>query len=366
MAPSRHGRSRAARSAALAAHVRSPLYLGGMVDHSGGHLHPLNLALGEAAALESLGGAVHERTRVVRIENEEGAASGGAGTPVRGPRAQRRRRPGRRHRARAAPLPHADPRRQRLPRAGRPGAGRPRDARLHPSHGDGAAVPADTRPRDPAEQRLRRGRALHPRLLPAHARSRACRRHGEPGPSRSGRTGTGASTGGGSAVDGADSSARRYRLLFGGGTVYGGTDPKDVEAKLRPADGKGVPGARGHRASPTPGAATSRCRSRASPSSGRLGPETYYAMGYSGHGVTGSHLFGRLLAEAVERTGDRTLRALRGAALDSVSRAGSAFGHPTPRSARGGTRCATGSASERTRRAFGRGTLMARSVADGR
>jgi gamma-glutamylputrescine oxidase len=31
-------------------------YVGGMLDMSGGHIHPLNLALGEAAAVESLGG----------------------------------------------------------------------------------------------------------------------------------------------------------------------------------------------------------------------------------------------------------------------------------------------------------------------
>ena len=39
------------------------------------------------------------------------------------------------------------------------------------------------------------------------------------------------------------------------------------------------------------------------PQMGRLGPTTYFAHGYSGHGVVGSHLFGRILAEAVH--GDR-------------------------------------------------------------
>jgi len=36
---------------------------------------------------------------------------------------------------------------------------------------------------------------------------------------------------------------------------------------------------------------------------GRLGNNTYFAHGYSGHGVTGSHTFGRILSEAV--AGDR-------------------------------------------------------------
>jgi len=52
---------------ALKAHVHSERYCGGMLDRSGGHLHPLNLALGEAAALEKLGGVVHEQTPVTHI-----------------------------------------------------------------------------------------------------------------------------------------------------------------------------------------------------------------------------------------------------------------------------------------------------------
>jgi gamma-glutamylputrescine oxidase len=35
------------------------------------------------------------------------------------------------------------------------------------------------------------------------------------------------------------------------------------------------------------------------PQLGRLGANTYFAHGYSGHGVVASHLFGRILAEAV-------------------------------------------------------------------
>lgn len=35
---------------------------------SGGHIHPLNLALGEAAAVESLGGRIYEQSPATRIE----------------------------------------------------------------------------------------------------------------------------------------------------------------------------------------------------------------------------------------------------------------------------------------------------------
>src|SRR5690606_3415685 len=48
--------------------VNSARYVGGAIDHGGGHIHPLNLALGEAAAFESLGGIIHEHSPAVRIE----------------------------------------------------------------------------------------------------------------------------------------------------------------------------------------------------------------------------------------------------------------------------------------------------------
>jgi gamma-glutamylputrescine oxidase len=53
--------------AGMHTHVQSDVYLGGMIDHSGGHMHPLNLALGEATAFESLGGAIYEHSPVVSV-----------------------------------------------------------------------------------------------------------------------------------------------------------------------------------------------------------------------------------------------------------------------------------------------------------
>ncbi|MGR6870910.1 NAD(P)/FAD-dependent oxidoreductase [Pseudomonas sp. HK3] len=49
-------------------HVGSERYTGGLLDKSGGHFHPLNLALGEAAAVESMGGTIYEDSEVIRIE----------------------------------------------------------------------------------------------------------------------------------------------------------------------------------------------------------------------------------------------------------------------------------------------------------
>ncbi|WP_323945972.1 NAD(P)/FAD-dependent oxidoreductase [Aeromonas hydrophila] len=48
--------------------VGSDRYIGGMIDMGSGHLHPLNLALGEARAAASLGVALFELSRVVHID----------------------------------------------------------------------------------------------------------------------------------------------------------------------------------------------------------------------------------------------------------------------------------------------------------
>lgn len=47
--------------------VGTDVYIGGSIDHSGGHFHSLNLALGEAAAIESLGGVIYEQSPVTQI-----------------------------------------------------------------------------------------------------------------------------------------------------------------------------------------------------------------------------------------------------------------------------------------------------------
>ena len=88
------------------------------------------------------------------------------------------------------------------------------------------------------------------------------------------------------------------RLLFGGGTVYGGTDPADIEAKLRPNLEKVFPCLKGVGIDYAWSGNFALSFSRV-PQLGRLGDNIYFAHGYSGHGVTGSHLFGRILAEAV-------------------------------------------------------------------
>lgn len=49
-------------------YVNSDRYVGGMIDTLGGHIHPLNYCLGEAKAIEAMGGKIFENSPVVSIE----------------------------------------------------------------------------------------------------------------------------------------------------------------------------------------------------------------------------------------------------------------------------------------------------------
>ncbi|CAN5425695.1 FAD-binding oxidoreductase [soil metagenome] len=59
--------------AALADELGTDVYHGGTVDHGGGHLHPLNLALGMARAAIAAGAMIHEQTRATAWRREGGA-----------------------------------------------------------------------------------------------------------------------------------------------------------------------------------------------------------------------------------------------------------------------------------------------------
>jgi gamma-glutamylputrescine oxidase len=58
---------------ALADELGTDVYHGGLVDRGGGHLHPLNLALGLARAALAAGATIHERTRATAWRREGGA-----------------------------------------------------------------------------------------------------------------------------------------------------------------------------------------------------------------------------------------------------------------------------------------------------
>lgn len=225
--------------AAMRRHVGSDAYCGGMIDHTGGHMHPLNLVLGEAAALESLGGTVYEDTCVVSVGQQGQKA--------------------------IVKTEEGEVRCKTLVVCG--------NAYL------GNVVPE-----------------LTARVMPVSTQMMATEPLGE---TRAGEL----------LPTGLCVEDIRYildyfrlsadnRLIFGGGTVYGGTDPADIVAKLMPNMLKVYPQLDGVKIDYAWSGNFALSFSRV-PQMGRLRDNVYFAHGYSGHGVTGSHLFGRILSEAI-------------------------------------------------------------------
>ena len=229
---------------ALRAHINSDLYEGGLIDHSGGHMHPLNLALGEAAAFEKLGGTIYEMSPVTDVDTE-------AAKPV-------------------VKTAKGKMFCKTLVLCG--------NAYL------GHVVPTLTSRVMPVSTQVMAtkplGEALAHSLLPQDACVEDIRY----------------------ILDYYRLSGDK-RMLFGGGTVYGGSDPRDIEAKLRPNMEKVFPQLKGIQIDYAWSGNFALSFSRV-PQMGRLGNNTYFAHGYSGHGVTGSHTFGRILSEAID--GDLT------------------------------------------------------------
>jgi len=221
-------------------HVGSEAYFGGMIDHSGGHMHPLNLCLGEAAAIEQNGGVIYEMSPVTSVDHA-------AENPV----------------VRTA---QGEIRCKTLILCGNAYLGdvvRPLTPRVMP-------VSTQIIATEPL------GDELAHELLPTDLCVEDTRY----------------------ILDYYRLSADK-RLLFGGGTVYGGADPTDIEAKLRPNMEKIFPQMKGVKIDHAWSGNFALSFSRV-PQMGKLGANTYFAHGYSGHGVTGSHLFGRILAESVD------------------------------------------------------------------
>lgn len=225
--------------AAMRAHVATKAYVGGLADHAGGHIHPLKLALGEAAAAEKLGATIHEHTRVtgidpqrdhVRVETTRGTV-----------RAAQLLVCGNAYLGRVVPQ---------------------LASRVLPVSSQIIA----TEPLGPA-----RARALIPSDMCVEDERFV--------------------------LDYYKLSAD-HRLIFGGGVVYGGADPADIEARLRPAMERLFPDLAGVGVDYAWSGNLAVSFSRV-PQLGRLGPRVLFAQGYSGHGVPVAHFFGKLLADAV-------------------------------------------------------------------
>ncbi|MES2103537.1 MAG: FAD-binding oxidoreductase [Pseudomonadota bacterium] len=94
------------------------------------------------------------------------------------------------------------------------------------------------------------------------------------------------------------------RLLFGGGANYSGKASRDIAAELRPCIERTFPQLRGveiaFQWSCDMGIVFNRI-----PQLGRLAPNVWYAQGYSGHGLATSHIVGEVMANAIAGTMDK-------------------------------------------------------------
>jgi gamma-glutamylputrescine oxidase len=218
--------------------VGTDRYVGGMLDMSGGHIHPLNLALGEAAAVTSLGGRIFEQSPAIRID--------------RG----------------ANPVVHTHQGRVRakfVVVAGNAYLGGLIPELAAKSMPCGSQILTT----EPLSEELARS------LLPQDYCVEDCNY----------------------LLDYYRLSADN-RLIFGGGVVYGARDPEDIAAIIRPKLLKTFPQLKDVKIDYTWTGNFLLTLSRL-PQVGRLGDNIYYSQGCSGHGVTYTHLAGKVLANAI-------------------------------------------------------------------
>jgi gamma-glutamylputrescine oxidase len=223
--------------AGLAKHVVTDRYVGGLIDHLGGHIHPLNLVQGEAAAAESLGVTIFENSPVISVDTGPNPIVKTAAGEIR---------------CKTVLV-----------------CGNAYIGDLLPEIG-GKIMPVSTQvlATEPLGDQAAK-------LLP----SNVC-------------------------VEDANYVLDYYRrtadnrILYGGGIVYGGQDPASIRAKILPNMLKTFPGLKDARIDYAWSGNFALTLTRF-PQMGRLTPTVLFSHGCSGHGVTTTHLLGRLLGEAV-------------------------------------------------------------------
>lgn len=220
--------------------IGSGRYVGGMIDMGSGHLHPLNLAIGEAAAAAQQGVKLFEQSPVTRIDY---------GPEVQVHTAQGTVRANTLVLACNAYLNGLNP------------------------HLSGKVLPAGSYiiATEPLSQ------AQATQLLPRNMA--VCDQR--------------------VTVDYFRLSSDR-RLLFGGACHYSGRDPKDIGAYMRPKMLQVFPQLADVKIDYQWGGMIGIGANRL-PQIGRLSdqPNVYYAQAYAGHGLNATHLAGKLLAEAI-------------------------------------------------------------------
>ncbi len=219
-------------------------YLGGLINRRNGHLHPLNLCLGEARAAAALGVAIHEGSAVTGIGH-------GVQPVVRTLRGS----------VRADFVVLAGNAYQHL----------------EPRTLSGLVFPAGsfivaTEPLDTAEVA-----ALNPQDLAVCDMNEI--------------------------MDYYRLSADR-RLLFGGRCNYSGREPRSIRGAMAPRLREVYPQLAQRRLDYAWGGKVGIVVNRV-PLLGRIGANVFYALGYSGHGVSLSHACGEIMADAVAGTFER-------------------------------------------------------------
>lgn len=225
--------------------VATDRYVGGLLDKRGGHLHPLNLALGEAEAIRRHGGRIYEQSAAQEVKY---------GAP---------------HRVKTAKGEVSATFIIFAGNAYLPSQLEPRLSRKSMPCGSQIVT---TEP-------LTRDQALG--LLPNNHCVEDCNY----------------------LLDYFRLTADN-RLLYGGGVVYGAREPDDIEALIRPKLLRTFPQLRdikiSHRWSGNFLLTLSRM-----PQFGQVEKNAFFMQGDSGHGVTCTHLSGKLIAEVLRGHAER-------------------------------------------------------------
>ncbi|MCS3420725.1 glycine/D-amino acid oxidase-like deaminating enzyme [Pseudomonas sp. BIGb0450] len=228
--------------------VGSGLYAGGLVDMGSGHLHPLNLVLGEAAVAESLGVRVFENSPVLELIHGDTVQVRCASGTVRADSLV------------LACNAHLDELEPKL------------SGKVLPA--GSYIIATEPLPAELASQLIPQNLALCDQKV---------------------------------GLDYYRLSADR-RLLFGGACHYSGRDPADIAAYMRPKMLKVFPQLANTAVEFQWGGKIGITANRF-PQVGRLKqhPNVFYAQGYSGHGLNVTHWCARLLAEGIHAGQSRGL-----------------------------------------------------------
>lgn len=228
----------------LKAHVGSERYVGALLDNTGGHFHPLNLVLGEAAAFESLGGTIYEGSPAIRVQEGSPAVVKTESGSVTADYVMV--------------------------------AGNAYLNGLIPKL-EAKAIPCGTQviATEPLPE------AVQKRLLPK-----------------------------GNCVEDCNYLLDYFRLsgdgrlIYGGGVTYGAREPSKIESLIVPNMLKTFPELKGVDVDYAWTGNFLLTLMRL-PQLGRIGSNIFYAQGYSGHGVTCSHLAGKVISDAIRGQAER-------------------------------------------------------------